>query len=84
MALRDKARSARTYAALMPDNIRRVDELIRGVRRLPAYDLCPILSVGKVSVMAIFKSLVIPRSVLVRGVANADGCIQRDKKDDLH
>jgi hypothetical protein len=41
----------------MPDNIRRFDELIRGVRRLPEYDLCPILSVGKVSYSKLCSSL---------------------------
>jgi len=51
----------------MPDNIRRFDELIRGVHRITAYDLCSILSIGKVSVMAIFQSLAIPRSFLVWG-----------------
>jgi hypothetical protein len=67
VALRDKAGSARTYAAAMPDNIRRVDELIRGVRRITAYDLCSILFIGKVRVMAIFQSLAVSRSVLVWG-----------------
>jgi hypothetical protein len=67
VALRDKAQSARTYAAVMPDNIRRVDELIRVVRRITAYDLCSILFNGKVRVMAIFQSLAIPRFVLVWG-----------------
>jgi hypothetical protein len=51
----------------MPDNIRRVDKLIRGVHRITAYDLCSILSIGKVSVMAVFQSLAIPRSFLVWG-----------------
>jgi hypothetical protein len=49
VALRDEAQSARTYAAVMPDNIRRVDELIRGVRRTTAYDLRSMLFIGKVN-----------------------------------
>ena len=55
--LTDQKRSGRPVTAVSPSNIQRVDDIIRGDRRVTTDELCCILSLSKGSVMTIIHQL---------------------------
>ena len=55
--LADKTRSGRPATAVTPGNIQRVDDIIRGDRRVKTDELCRILSFSKGSVITIIHQL---------------------------
>lgn len=55
--LADEKRSGRPVTAVTPCNIQRVDEIIRGDRRVTTGELCRITSLSKGSVMTIIQQL---------------------------
>ena len=55
--LADKRRSGRPATAVTPGNIQRVDDIIRGDRRVRTDELCRILSFSKGSVITIIHQL---------------------------